>query len=311
MEAEARNKLAGHLSMTLSTIWFGLNIPVLKDLMPHWLNGLDATFLRIVGGCVLFWIASLFVKGQRIEKSDWWLLIVTGVVGQFAFILFLNLAIQYTSPIDVSIIMTTPPLMVILASAWIYKIKLTVRKVIGVIVALCGALLLILLQAHGTDSGSMKGTIFCVISAICYAIYLLGIKKPSEKYRSIPLLRWLFLFGSLVCIPVTISSVLKAPVVLHPEAKPIWEMVFIVIFPTFVAYLLIPPAVRRIGAPIVSMYQYLIPVVASAGAIAMGLAKLRWDQPVALIIILFGVFLTSYTPKPKANVEKKDTNNTQ
>ena len=46
----------GHLAMFMSTLFFGINIPALKEVMPYWFDGLDATFFRLVGATCLFWI---------------------------------------------------------------------------------------------------------------------------------------------------------------------------------------------------------------------------------------------------------------
>ena len=50
---------------------------------------------------------------------------------------------------------------------------------------------------------------------------------------------------------------------------------------------------KRIGHEIVAMYQYLIPVIATTAAIILKMDTLQWFQPVAAVILLAGVFLTS------------------
>ena len=76
----------GHLAMFISVVFFGLNIPVLKELMPKWIDGYDATFFRIVGATVLFWLSSFFVKSKEIEKSDRLTVLLSGMIGLFLFV---------------------------------------------------------------------------------------------------------------------------------------------------------------------------------------------------------------------------------
>ena len=59
----------GHLAMFISVAFVGLNIPVLKEFMPKWIDGYDATFFRIVGATALFWLSSFFVSSKELEKS--------------------------------------------------------------------------------------------------------------------------------------------------------------------------------------------------------------------------------------------------
>ncbi|MGL4293846.1 MAG: DMT family transporter [Bacteroidales bacterium] len=293
------NKIVlGHLLIFFSILFFGLNIPVLKLLLPHWMSFNDATVFRLLGATTLFWIASCFIKNDPIDKKDWWIIILSGMIGLFSFFYFFSLSVQLSSPIDLSIILTLPPIIVVLFSAIIYKTPISGLKILGVLLSIAGALLIILLQHHGSDTTrSMKGNIYGVISAICYALYILAIKKPSEKYKSITFLRWVFLFACLPSIPLLLGSFKDALILHQPEPEPVLLLLFVVFFPTFISYLLIPLAIRRIGHELVSMYQYLIPVVATVTAILMKIDKLQWDQPIAAVIILTGVYLTSLANK--------------
>lgn len=293
--------LSGHLAMFFSTLFFGLNIPVLKFLMPEWLSGVDATFFRVVGATILFWIVSLFVKNDKIEKGDRLLILFSGMFGLFFFLYLFNLGVEYSSPIDISIIMTTPPVLVVIFSSILFKTKISKLKILGVIVSLAGALMLILMGHGEGGTRSLKGNIFGVLSAISYACYLISIKKTSAKYKPITLLRWTFLSCSIMTIPFTLMQVEIAPIWHNAPTEPILLLASVILFPTFISYLLIPIAVKRIGHELVSMYQYLIPVVATAAAVIMKLDKLHWDQPIAAVIIVLGVYITSIANKRMIN----------
>lgn len=293
--------LSGHLAMFFSTLFFGLNIPVLKFLMPEWLSGVDATFFRVVGATILFWIVSLFEKNDKIEKGDRLLILFSGMFGLFFFLYLFNLGVEYSSPIDISIIMTTPPVLVVIFSSILFKTKISKLKILGVIVSLAGALMLILMGHGEGGTRSLKGNIFGVLSAISYACYLISIKKTSAKYKPITLLRWTFLSCSIMTIPFTLMQVEVAPIWHNAPTEPILLLASVILFPTFISYLLIPIAVKRIGHELVSMYQYLIPVVATAAAVIMKLDKLHWDQPIAAVIIVLGVYITSIANKRMIN----------
>ena len=251
---KSHNSIIGHFAMFMATLFFGLNIPALKVLIPEWLNFTDAALMRIFGATVLFWISSIFIKNDKIDRKDWWLLILGGMIGLFFFLYLFSLSIYLTSPIDLSIIMTLPPIMVVIISALVYKTKLTKLKIFGVLLSLAGALLIILLEHHGEGAQrSMKGNIFGILSAFCYAIYLIIIKKPSEKYKPITLMRWLFLFSALTAIPFSFH--LPHAKVFHDiQLEPVCMLLFIMIFPSYISYLLIPGSIRRIGQELVIFF---------------------------------------------------------
>ena len=189
--SKGKSQMIGHLCMFMATLFFGLNIPALKILIPKWISFTDATLLRIFGATILFWLTSIFIKNDKIEKKDWLLLAGSGIFGLFCFLFFFSLAIDLTSPIDLSIIMTTPPILVVIISSILYKTRISKKKILGVFIALIGALIIILSQHKGMAvERSLKGNMFALLSGLCYAIYIITLKSPSEKYKSITLLRW-------------------------------------------------------------------------------------------------------------------------
>lgn len=68
---------------------------------------------------------------------------------------------------------------------------------------------------------------------------------------------------------------------------------FVVICPTFLAYLMVNPAIRLIGSVLVSIYQYLVPVIATIASVIMGLASLHAVQVIAMAVIIGGMLLTN------------------
>ena len=234
------------------------------------------------------------MKHKPIDKSDRLIILLSGMIGLFLFIFLFNLALQYGSPVDVSIILTTPPVMVVIISSILFKTKISGLKAIGLILSLGGALMLVLIGgSHHGSSRSMTGNIFAFLCCLCYAFYLISLKNIASKYHPVTLLRWVFLAACVGAIPLGFLDLGKSELVLHPDISAILMVAFVIIFPSFLSYLLMPPAIKRIGHELVSMYQYLIPVIATTIAVVTKMDKLYWDQPVAVLIIFVGVYLSA------------------
>lgn len=284
----------GHLLMFIATVFFSFNFIMLKYMMPRWMDGFDATFFRIVGAMLLFWITSFFIRNSAIDKTDRLTIFFSGLLGLFPFMVFFNLALQYSSVIDVSIIMTTPPILVVLISILVDKTKISAMNAFGLFLSIAGAIFLILIGKKGAGTGrDMLGNLFAAISAVAYAYYLFSMRNCSNKYHPVSLLRWVFLAASIGAIPLGIVFLGKAPLLHHPNVDAILILLCIIVFPSFISFLLIPQSIKKIGHQLVSMYQNLIPVLATILAIIFKMDKLYWDQPVAIIIILLGVYISS------------------
>lgn len=293
---QTSNLLKGNLLILIATIFFGINLPVQKILIPHWLSAVDLAAVRILAPAPLIWLVSLFFKNTPIDRGDRWTVFLSGAAFLFPFLYLFALSLRYASAIDVSIILTFPPIFVVVINALFRGHKITWLEVVGILISFGGALLMILGQGDKGGTHAPKpilGDCLAVASCICYALYLIFTEKVSGKYKPITLDRWVFLSA---CVPAIffIGGVVKSPVFQHPELTPMLLLFGIVIIcASFLSYLIIPPAIKFIGSDLVSMYQYLVPVVAVITCLLIKLDVLRWQQPVAFAIIILGVVLTT------------------
>ena len=285
--------IKGNLFMLIATIFFGVNIPVVKILIPEWMSSVDVTIFRLGGGCILMWIASMFMKNDRIQRDDYLRIFLGGAVGLFLFMYLFNLSLRYANPIDVSIIMTFPPIFVILIGIIFQHKRTSWPEILGIVVGFVGAFLVIVTQ-HAGEKGSdnILGECLALASTLCYAFYLVILEKPMQRYRPVSMLRWVFLMS---CLPMLflLPSLPKAEIFHTVEWQPWACIAFILICPTFLAYFLINPAEKLIGSELVSIYQYFLPVVAMIASVIMGVAHIRFIQIVAMIVIIIGMLITT------------------
>ncbi|MCM1005281.1 MAG: DMT family transporter [Prevotella sp.] len=289
--------LIGNLCILIAAIFWGLNVPITKVLIPEWMTGNGISAVRLVGGCILLWLVSLFVQTKSIDRSDWLKIVLGGTIGLFGFIfLFVN-SLRYGNPIDISIIMTMPPMFVILIGIIFLHERPSWIEYLGVIISFVGAFIVIADGSSGkAGSDNMLGDLMAVASTICYAFYLVILQKPTVKYKPINLLRWVFLFAAIPAL-FLLPGMQNEPIVHTTELTPWLEIGFILLCPTFLAYFLVQPAVKDIGSELVSLYQYLLPVFATIASVLMGIDQLRPMQVVAMGIIIIGMVFTNIGKK--------------
>lgn len=285
--------IAGNACILAAAIFWGVNISFTKALIPEWMTSEGISAVRLIGGCALFWLASAFVRNSRIDRSDWKFIALGGTVGLFLFIYLFVMSLRYANPIDVSIIMTLPPMFVILINAIFRHTRPGTVELLGVGVSFVGAVIVILAGGGGSaGSDNLLGDLLAVASSVCYALYLVFLEGPTHRYRPVTLLRWVFLFAAVPAVILTIGFD-HMPILHTTRAAPWLEIGFILLCPTFLAYFLVQPAMRAIGSELVSLYQYLVPVFATVSAVLMGLDRLKIIQIVAMIIIIGGMALTN------------------
>ncbi len=294
-QSMAKDRRAGHILMWAVTLIFGINIPLSKSLLPVWISPEGLTLSRILFAASAFWIASLFIPREKVPFKDHGFFLIASLCGvsfnQGLFLLGLNM----TSPIDASIIITCGPLFAMIFAAFLLKEPITFLKISGVLVGATGAILLVY-NAHQTSavhSSNLVGNLMVFGSSIIYAFYLVFSKPLTQRYSPVTLMKWMFLYASVMVTPLYIGKVISAPVYLHPEVTPVLQMMYTLFMATFITYLLIPMAQQRIRPTTISMYNNLQPLVASLVAISIGMDHFSVIKLISAVLIFTGVYLVT------------------
>jgi drug/metabolite transporter (DMT)-like permease len=291
----------------MANLLFAVNIPVSKSLIPSHITPEALTLLRVVFGCVAFWIASLFVTNERVAPKDLGLLLICALCGiTFNQSLFME-GLNLTSPVDASIIATAGPIYVMLLAALILKEPVTGQKAFGVLLGVVGAVTLILSSSGGGKlDGGMSGNMRIVFSNLLYSIYMVLSRPLSQRYTAITIMKWMFLFSAVMLIPFTYRSALEAPA-FHREALDWAELgaiAYVLLLGTFVPYLLIPMSLKRLRPTTVSMYNYIQPIVASIIAITLGQGSFGIGKLLSTALVFAGVYLVTQS-KSREDVERE------
>lgn len=302
---KARKFMEGNACILLASIFWGANVAVTKALIPEWMSAYGITCVRLIGGCALFWLASLFVKCKPVEKGDWLPIVLGGTIGLFSFIFLFVTSLRFGSAIDISIIMTLPPMFVILIDVAFKHARPKPLEYIGVVVSFIGAAIVILTGSGSSGGGSdyLLGDLLAIFSTICYAFYLTILEKPTPHYAPVNLLRWVFLFAAIPALFI-VPGMQSEGILQKFEFTPWLEILFILFFPTFAAYFLVQPAIKFIGSELVSLYQYTLPIFAALTALAMGLEQIVFAQVLAMLVIIAGMVMTNIGKKKRKTEEE-------
>jgi len=103
---------------------------------------------------------------------------------------------------------------------------------------------------------------------------------------------------------------MEAGIFHQTDYKPYLFLGFVLLGATFITYMLIPFAQRRIRATTISMYNNVQPIVASTIAISMGQDRFTIEKLIAGILIFGGVYLVT-TSKSRADMEKEAVGETE
>lgn len=298
-----KQTLSVHAAILGANLIYGLNYVVAKDVMPDFILPSGFILLRVSVACVLFFLlAQILNVKESIGRSDWPRLVICGFFGVAANqLLFFN-GLNITTPINAGIIMTSNPILVLLGSAVILNELISKRKLLGVFLGLTGAVLLIL---YKSGSGAIElsldtaaGDFMVFLNAACYAAFLVLVKPLMVKYNAITVIKYAFLVGLVFVLPFGFTELTQAQFTEMPPVI-IVETVFVVLFTTFLAYLLNSFALTKAKPTTVSIYIYSQPVFAALFAVILGADTITGIKLVSAALIFSGVYLVSVPRKTK------------
>lgn len=290
-------KVFGHLACFGAYTIFGFNIIVCRDLSNLALiSPLGLFCFRAVGAALLFWFVSLFMPKEKVEPKDFPKIFCASMLGLFLTQLTFLKASTVATPLDISIINAITPIFTMFVAAIVLKEPITLKKAGGVAMSFCGIVILILNTVRTATGGVTEtkplGILLIICNSLFFACYL-GIFKPLiSKYNVITFMKWMFLFSAVVAIPFDIRELVRLDMAVMPE-RYLYELGFIILFSTFIAYFLIPIGQKTLRPTVISLYGYLQPIIATVTGILMGMDRLSWQKIVAAVLVFTGVVLVN------------------
>ncbi len=287
-----KRPLIAHLCILMACVFWGLMSPIGKIAMQNGIDNIDLVYFRACGGAVLFWLTSLFVKKEHVPFKDILAFSGAGLLGLVGNQCCFTIGLSITTPSNASIVTTSLPIFAMILSALILKEPITGKKALGVGIGCAGALILILSSAAAHDSrvGDIRGDLLCIFAQFSFALYLAFYRDYIRRYSPITVSKWMF----------TWAAVLLSPFMIGHVASTDWSAVttgawmgtaFVVFFATYIAYLLMQIAQKTLRPTVVSIYNYMQPVVAVSVSLAMGMCVFTWKQAVAVVLVFGGVWL--------------------
>lgn len=289
--------------MVVSKIFSGLNVNALKYLLPLWLSPLTGATFRCTFAAVAFWVISLFMKPQQASAKEKGLLFLLGAVGLYGFMFLYLIGLSKTTPVSSSIFNSLQPIWVFIILVMLHKEKVTWMKILGIAVGLGGALICILTQkSDDLASDAFTGNMMCLVSSLFYAIYLILSKRILMSVGTLTMLKYTFSGAAFSSLVVLAFVGFEAPLFSAPmHWWPFTVLMFVLIFPTVISYLLVPVGLKYLDTTLVAIYGYLILIVSTIMSLSLGQDRFSWMQTFAIVLICAGVYFVEIAESKSKN----------
>ena len=281
------------VAATLVSIIYGVTFTIAKDVMPRYVEPFGFIVLRVGGSVILFWLLSFFGPKEKIARTDFPRIAAAALFGVAFNMLTFFKGLSYTSPIMGAVLMVTTPMIVLVLSALLMKERMKTSKILGIVLGLIGTVTLILYGKSVVNaSNATLGNLLVFVNAVSYGFYLIIVKKLMDKYNAFTFVKWIYTFGFLMVLPFGWS---EFQAIAWPTLgiDILWKIGFVVVFSTFLTYLLNLVSMRELKPTTVAVFIYLQPLFATIFAVSLGKDDVNLIKILSAGLIFAGVYLVT------------------
>ncbi len=290
-------------------IW-GITFVCTKYLLQTF-SALEILFIRFLLAYICLWILCP-KKIKLINKSDEILFALAGLCGVTIYQFLENIAINFTTASNVSIIVSICPMFTaIIAQIFLKEKHITLQFIIGFIIAIAGVTL-VTFNGHASVSFSPKGDLLALLAAISWGFYSMFVSLLNRRgYGSLSATRHTFFWAVMFMLPLvaygTIFGGAQTAFCFDRAANAVrWDdwknylcLVFLGVFASAFAFAAWNKACAVIGTVKATVGIYMIPVVTIIFAFfALG-EKLSLMGAFGAALTLAGLLLSEFQKQKK------------
>jgi drug/metabolite transporter (DMT)-like permease len=283
-----------YLLLTLTSLFWAGNIVLARYVAGH-VPPMTLSCVRWIGSLLM-----LLPFAWPHLKRDWPalrarlpLMVLLSATG-FAFNNALSYwALQYTQALNALLIQSSGPLFVALWSLLLFGVRLTRRQVAGIAISLIGVLIIILRGDFGSLAGIQfnRGDLMFAAGLLAFGLYS-ALMPRRPKTHQLSLITFTMGCGALLLAPFSLWEY-STGFTLKSDLLTIGTLVYVVIFPSTLAYLFFNRGIALIGPNRAAPFLHLVPVFGSAMAILLLGEQLRLFHLVGYALVLAGVVIAS------------------
>lgn len=248
---------------------------------------------RVGGAALAFVILQSLIGNFWLERSsDYWRIALYSLLGVICNqLLFFN-GLRMTTATNTALLAVMIPIFAVVFSVCFGFDKLTLLKVLGIVIAAFGVVYLINPLQTEFSLETIRGDLVIIINCLFYAAYIAISKETVARNGALKTITWLFLFGAVACVPIGVYALRGFNFEMVNFAS--WQAVFyLVIFQTITAYFLNAWALAQVEPSTVAVYIYLQPLIGFTLAVLFLSENFTVRAVIAGLLIFAGVFVVT------------------
>jgi drug/metabolite transporter (DMT)-like permease len=304
MDSAVRNLFTGMgLALLATVIWSG-NFIAARGVFEHIPPGMLAFFRWVTATIVIlpFAIKTLKADWAIMRRSPGYLF-WTALTGITLFNTLVYIGAHYTTAINLALIGTTSsPIFAVILARIFLKEKISGRKLAGMILCVCGVLL-VMSQGYLDNLLHLRittGDVWALMAALSFAIYNTLVRRKPVAVSSTGFLAIIFSIGTLLLVPFVGWEVYKGEQV-EWNTNLVLVILFLGIGASVIAFLCWNMAVSKLGAGRTALFGNLIPIFSSMEALIILNESLTDIHLWSMWLVITGLLWANWPSRDRNN----------
>jgi drug/metabolite transporter (DMT)-like permease len=277
------------LAIILNTIIWSAASPIFKWTLTELPPFTFAFFRFLIATLIMF---PFVYKRLRIRFEDFYKLFILALTGITLNITLYFLGLTLTQSINVPIITSTMPFMLVVGSFLFLHEVPKPKEILGILVSLIGVLIIILRPTdHLSLFGSIVGNIYLILSVVVMVIYTILLKRYKLPYASSTIIFWIFFISSITFFPFFAMEAKGTNILNALDFKGTFGIIYGAIFSSTLGYYFYNYAAKYLKADEIGIFTYLEPVATAMVAIPLLHEQITFYYIIGSIFVFLGLFI--------------------
>lgn len=293
-----QNYLAQAALLLCSVLW-GASFIFTKDLFnntPH-ITALVLITGRMLVATVFFLPFMLLTHRLPLLKGkDLLIFLLLSFLEPFLYNLCEANGVSLVSGSFSAIIIALIPLLVPFAMSLVFRDKLRLSEVLGIVISLVGIAVMIIGPGFVLRVNP-RGLLLLSLAVLVAVLYTLLLSRVLNRYHPFVITCYQNLIALFYFVPILVWRDHQALTMISFTPRMIACIVFLGFFCSTIAYVSYNYGMRAVGATKASAYNNLIPVFSLLLALAIGQERFSWIKVVGMLVVVCGLFIAQYQKK--------------
>lgn len=253
-----------HVLAICTIVFWGTSFVSTKVLINHGFSAVQIFTIRFAATYLMLLFAGLrHLKFRADSLKDELFFVLGGITGCTIYFWAENTALTISQSSNVSLIVCTNPLLILLAGIFIFRReKLLPRQIAGSLITFVG-MILVVLNGKFVLKLSPVGDLLAFCSAIAWTVYAYSTEKVRSKYSTLFAIRKIFFYGFLTSLPIFLFDLNKNPIPWDSFKEPvvIGNFLCLCIFSNLFGYLIWNKVMDKLGTVLASNYIFALPLI--------------------------------------------------